>query len=115
MAGEVGGLGVVALGALVVEAVAGAFVDVDRDVGVVLGDRRGHLVGGDAGVRAAQVDDDGGPGRLGGELLHQAAVVAGGRGDPVQAAGREPGQRAAVAVADDADLLAAGLQEVAGD
>ena len=78
---------------------------------MVLGHGGGHVIGGDAVVGAAQVDDGRAVERLGRVGLHHGAVVAGGRREALNGAGREPGQRAAVAIAHDADLLAAGLQE----
>src|SRR5262245_20008258 len=53
-------------------------------------------------------------GPLGGEVRHGTAVVADGRVEPVDASGRQPGDRAAHAIADHADLVLVLLERLDG-
>src|SRR5271167_5152142 len=90
LSGQIGAGAGVPGGVLVVEAVAGVLIDVDRDVGVGRLHRRLDRVGRDSGIQAAEVDDGRALRLQLGVGLDHAAVIAGRSRKPIELAGGEP-------------------------
>ena len=102
VAGQRGGVRVVVGAVVAVEAVAGALIDVDRDVGVG-GLDLVHVGHRDARVLGAEVEHRRAVGRLADELDDLAAVIAD-RHVELQTARGKPGERSAPAIAHDPHL-----------